>query len=198
MQLVAITISLLCDLFRLPRRYSSGPQGRAQLRACISLLVHVADPILDGRPRAFHCAVLPFVFCNTDRCAAMTGGPAEARELSAKAADAWIFRAQRRPQSSRSFQLAGCGRKKEHVGRRAVHPRDFYVMESEIQTQLRAVVNQVIHDRGPHDGRARYREDGVAADLESPRSLPILVGGGTDPAARLDNAPIEDGEQFSP
>ncbi len=37
-------------------------------------------PILDGRPRAFHCAELPFVFDNTDRCAAMTGGSAEARD----------------------------------------------------------------------------------------------------------------------
>jgi para-nitrobenzyl esterase len=47
-------------------------------------------PVLDGRPRAFHCAELSFVFYNTDRCAAMTGGTAEARELSAKTADAWI------------------------------------------------------------------------------------------------------------
>jgi para-nitrobenzyl esterase len=47
-------------------------------------------PVLDGRPRAFHCAELAFVFYNTDRCAAMTGGTQEARELSAKAADAWI------------------------------------------------------------------------------------------------------------
>ena len=47
-------------------------------------------PVLDGRPRAFHCAELPFVFNNTDRCAAMTGGTAEARELGAKVSDAWI------------------------------------------------------------------------------------------------------------
>ena len=47
-------------------------------------------PILDGRPRAFHCAELPFVFDNTDRCAAMTGGTTEARTLAAKVADAWI------------------------------------------------------------------------------------------------------------
>ncbi|HKX31555.1 MAG TPA: carboxylesterase family protein, partial [Blastocatellia bacterium] len=47
-------------------------------------------PVLDGRPRAFHCAELPFVFYNTDRCAAMTGGTTEARALSAKVADAWI------------------------------------------------------------------------------------------------------------
>lgn len=47
-------------------------------------------PVLDGHPRAFHCSELPFVFYNTDRCAAMTGGTEEARTLGAKAADAWI------------------------------------------------------------------------------------------------------------
>jgi para-nitrobenzyl esterase len=47
-------------------------------------------PVLDGRPRAFHCSELPFVFNNTDRAAAMTGGGAEARELGARMSDAWI------------------------------------------------------------------------------------------------------------
>jgi para-nitrobenzyl esterase len=47
-------------------------------------------PILDGRPRAYHCAELPFVFYNTDRCASMTGGGPDARELGGKIADAWI------------------------------------------------------------------------------------------------------------
>lgn len=47
-------------------------------------------PVLDGRPKAFHCAELPFVFNNTDRCAAMTGGTAEARALGEKMADAWV------------------------------------------------------------------------------------------------------------
>ncbi len=47
-------------------------------------------PILDGRPRAFHCAELPFVFDNADRCAAMTGGTPEARDLAARMSDAWI------------------------------------------------------------------------------------------------------------
>jgi para-nitrobenzyl esterase len=51
-------------------------------------------PVLDGRPRAFHCAELPFVFCNTDRCDTMTGGGRDARDLSAKIADAWIRFAQ--------------------------------------------------------------------------------------------------------
>jgi para-nitrobenzyl esterase len=47
-------------------------------------------PVFDGRPQAFHCAELPFVFYNTDRCATMTGGGSEARALAGKVADAWI------------------------------------------------------------------------------------------------------------
>src|SRR5215472_11553381 len=47
-------------------------------------------PVLNGRPRAFHCSELPFVFDNTDRCAAMTGGTQEARELGAKMSECWI------------------------------------------------------------------------------------------------------------
>jgi len=47
-------------------------------------------PILDGRPRAFHNSELPFVFDNTDRCATMTGGGDEARDLAGRIADAWI------------------------------------------------------------------------------------------------------------
>jgi para-nitrobenzyl esterase len=47
-------------------------------------------PIFDGRPQAFHCAELPFVFYNTDRCAFMTGGGPDARTLGGKVADAWI------------------------------------------------------------------------------------------------------------
>jgi para-nitrobenzyl esterase len=44
----------------------------------------------DGRPGAFHGSELPFVFDNTDRCAPMTGGTAEARALAARVSDAWI------------------------------------------------------------------------------------------------------------
>lgn len=47
-------------------------------------------PVLDGRPRAFHCSELAFVFNNTDRCEAMTGGGPRARALAAKMSDAWI------------------------------------------------------------------------------------------------------------
>ncbi|MGH9685555.1 MAG: carboxylesterase/lipase family protein [Candidatus Acidiferrales bacterium] len=47
-------------------------------------------PILDGQGRAFHCSELPFVFYQTDACAAMTGGGPEAMALGARVADAWI------------------------------------------------------------------------------------------------------------
>jgi para-nitrobenzyl esterase len=47
-------------------------------------------PVLDGRPRAFHCAELAFCFDNTKRCENMTGGGPEARRLAAQVSDAWI------------------------------------------------------------------------------------------------------------
>jgi para-nitrobenzyl esterase len=47
-------------------------------------------PILSGRPRAFHCSEIAFVFDNTDRCETMTGGGAAARALAATMCDAWI------------------------------------------------------------------------------------------------------------
>src|SRR5262245_7823059 len=47
-------------------------------------------PVLDGRPHAFHCAELAFVFDNIDRCVNMTGGGPDARALAAKTSEAWI------------------------------------------------------------------------------------------------------------
>lgn len=47
-------------------------------------------PVLDGRPRAFHNAELPFVFFNAERCASWTAGGPEALRLSEQVADAWI------------------------------------------------------------------------------------------------------------
>ena len=47
-------------------------------------------PVFDGRLQAFHCAELPFVFYNTDKCATMTGGGPDARALAGKIADAWL------------------------------------------------------------------------------------------------------------
>jgi para-nitrobenzyl esterase len=47
-------------------------------------------PVLDGRPRAFHCSEIPFVFDNTDVSAFATGGGLEPRALAARVSDAWI------------------------------------------------------------------------------------------------------------
>jgi para-nitrobenzyl esterase len=47
-------------------------------------------PVLDRRPRAFHCAELAFCFDNTERCENMTGNAAESRQLAAQVSDAWI------------------------------------------------------------------------------------------------------------
>jgi para-nitrobenzyl esterase len=51
---------------------------------------HWQTPMFDGRPRAFHCAELPFVFYNTDRMENMTGGGPVPRALADKMADAWV------------------------------------------------------------------------------------------------------------
>jgi para-nitrobenzyl esterase len=48
------------------------------------------SPVLDGRLHSFHCADLPFVFDNTDRCDHMTGGGPEARALAARISAAWV------------------------------------------------------------------------------------------------------------
>jgi para-nitrobenzyl esterase len=47
-------------------------------------------PVLDGRPRAFHCSDLASQFDNIDRCLNHTGGGEAARALAARMADAWI------------------------------------------------------------------------------------------------------------
>lgn len=47
-------------------------------------------PVLDGRPRAFHCLDIPFMFGNTDRCASMTGGSVPAATLSRRMTDALL------------------------------------------------------------------------------------------------------------
>ena len=47
-------------------------------------------PALDGRPMAFHCSELAFVFDNPDLCAHMTGGGEEARTLASKVSQAWV------------------------------------------------------------------------------------------------------------
>lgn len=60
-----------------------------------------ATPILEGRPRAFHCLDIPFWFDNAEACASMTGGGAEARGLARQMSRALIaFAATGTPQTA--------------------------------------------------------------------------------------------------
>jgi para-nitrobenzyl esterase len=70
-------------------------------------------PIFDGRPRAFHCAEIPFVFANTDVCDHMTGGGSRARALSSIVSDAWIqFARTGDPNQAAMPAWAPCSREK--------------------------------------------------------------------------------------
>jgi para-nitrobenzyl esterase len=87
-----------CDLFALWQ--SSGARLAAVRQATAKAAQKAAPvyvyvfawntPVLDGRIRSYHCAELPFVFDNTDRCDQATGGGPAARALAAKVSDAWI------------------------------------------------------------------------------------------------------------
>jgi len=52
-------------------------------------------PVLDGRPMAFHCSEMPFVFDNADLCEHMTGGGEAAHVLASRVSTAWISFARR-------------------------------------------------------------------------------------------------------
>jgi para-nitrobenzyl esterase len=86
------------DLFS---RIATAPVRRAAIKQAASkaalgkapaylYLFQWQTPMFDGRPRAFHCAELPFVFFNTDRMENMTGGGPVPRALAEKMADTWI------------------------------------------------------------------------------------------------------------
>lgn len=86
------------DLFSfistVPTRHNAVTQAElkaAQKAAAVyQYLFTWQTPVLDGRPKAFHCAELAFCFDNVDRCVNMTGGGADARALAAKVSEAWI------------------------------------------------------------------------------------------------------------
>jgi para-nitrobenzyl esterase len=86
------------DLFS---RIATAPVRRAAIKQATSKAAlgkapaylywfHWQTPMFDGRPRAFHCAEIPFVFFNTDRMENMTGGGPVPMALSEKMADTWI------------------------------------------------------------------------------------------------------------
>jgi len=87
-----------CDLFAIWQ--SSGVRRAAVQQASAKAVQGTAPvyvylfawntPVLDGRIRSYHCAELPFVFDNTDRCDPATGGGPSARALAARVSEAWI------------------------------------------------------------------------------------------------------------
>jgi para-nitrobenzyl esterase len=90
---------LMCRIAAAPVRQSAITQAERQA-ALGGAPVYLywfcwKTPVLDGRPGAFHCAELSFVFDNTDRCAPMTGGGPGPRALAAKVSDAWVNLARR-------------------------------------------------------------------------------------------------------
>ena len=85
-------VELLSRMFSVRTNAVTQAERKAALKAAPAYMYLFAwqTPILDGRPRAFHCSEIPFVFANTDVSAFATGGTAEAKELGDKVSDAWI------------------------------------------------------------------------------------------------------------
>ncbi len=85
-------VELLSRMLSVRTNAVTQAERKAALKAAAAYvyLFSWQTPILDGRPRAFHCSEIPFVFANTDVSAFATGGTAEARELGNKVSDAWI------------------------------------------------------------------------------------------------------------
>ncbi|WCT14860.1 carboxylesterase/lipase family protein [Mucilaginibacter jinjuensis] len=74
-----------------PMAYLQAERKVAQNAAPVYLYMFAwHTPVLDGRPRSFHCSEIPFAFANTNRCENYTGDSAEARKLANQMAMAWI------------------------------------------------------------------------------------------------------------
>lgn len=85
-------VELLSRMFSVRTNAVAQAQLKAAQNAAPAFMYLFAwqTPLLDGRPRAFHCSEIPFVFYNTDLSGFATGGGHEARTLAAKVSDAWI------------------------------------------------------------------------------------------------------------
>ncbi|HTS66084.1 MAG TPA: carboxylesterase family protein [Candidatus Acidoferrales bacterium] len=85
-------VELLSRMFSVRTNAVTQAERKAALNAAPAYMYLFAwqTPILDGRPRAFHCSEIPFVFYNSDVSAFATGGGPEPRALAAKVSDAWI------------------------------------------------------------------------------------------------------------
>ena len=85
-------VELLSRMFSVRTNAVTQAERKAALNSAPAYMYLFAwqTPVLDGRPRAFHCSEIPFVFNNADVSAFATGGTAEARALAEKVSDAWI------------------------------------------------------------------------------------------------------------
>ncbi len=62
------------------------------------------------------------------------------------------------------------------IGRGAVKGRDGELVQPQIDAELGAVMDHVVHHAGAQDGRARQAEDGSATEMERPGLPQVLVG----------------------
>jgi para-nitrobenzyl esterase len=85
-------VELLSRMFSVRTNAVTQADRKAALKAAPAFMYQFnwQTTVLDGRPRAFHCAEIPFVFYNSDVSAFCTGGTEEARALAGKVSDAWI------------------------------------------------------------------------------------------------------------
>jgi para-nitrobenzyl esterase len=85
-------VELLSRMYSVRTNAVTQGERKAALKAAPAYMYQFnwQTPVLDGRPRAFHCSEIPFVFYNSDVSAFATGGGQEARELAGKVSDAWI------------------------------------------------------------------------------------------------------------
>ena len=67
-------------------------QSKAALGGAPAYLYQYAweTPVLDGTPRAYHCAELPMVFASASKEAQATGGAADALYIESQVCDAWL------------------------------------------------------------------------------------------------------------
>jgi para-nitrobenzyl esterase len=85
-------VELLSRMFSVRTNAVTQADRKAALKSAPAYMYQFnwQTPVLDGRPRAFHCSEIPFVFYNSDVSAFATGGGEEARLLAGKVSDAWI------------------------------------------------------------------------------------------------------------
>src|SRR3984957_17611610 len=109
-----------------------------------------------------------------------------------------LFDAHRPPPDSTAGTARLGGRHLGHlfIRRRPVHAGKLHFIEPQVNTELRAVVDQVIQDGAAHNSRTRAGHHSFSGELEGPGLPPIFVAGSRDSGARLGYVGIEYPEQF--